>query len=147
MNQKLIIFSILCLTFIGFAANSFAVQDNVIIEGNLNPANRSEELYIVTIPVTNEHKDIVFSIYDSGDVIFSQTSYIKAETSSENFFVKFFPPLFEDNKTYAIEVKGPGLIGRELITIKEEFRSYSAEPVDPGASDEEKKLEEAKAAA
>ena len=92
MNQKLIIFSILCLTAIGLAANSFAVQDNVAIEGNLNPANRSEELYVVTIPVSNEGKDIVFTIYDSGEIIFSKTSYIKAGTSSENFFVKFFPP-------------------------------------------------------
>ena len=133
-NKKFIIFSILSLAAIGFAANSFAAQDNVTIEGNLNPANRSEELYVVTIPVTNEGKDIVFSIYDSGDIIFSTTSYIRAGISSENFFVKFFPPLFEDNKTYAIEIKGPGLIGRELITIKEEFRSYSAEAANPGPS-------------
>ena len=94
MNQKLIIFSILSLAAIGFAANSFAVQDNVTIEGNLNPANRSEELYVVTIPVTNEHKDIVFSIYDSGEIIFSKTSYIRAGACSENFFVNFFRPLF-----------------------------------------------------
>ncbi|MBT4326743.1 MAG: hypothetical protein HOD60_07520, partial [Candidatus Nitrosopelagicus sp.] len=94
------------MAIIGFATNSFAVQDNVTIEGNLNPANRSEELYMVTIPVSNEHKDIIFSIYDSGEIIFSKTSFIKAGTSSENFFVKFFPPLFKDNKKYALEVKG-----------------------------------------
>ena len=90
MPQTLVIFSIFSLLAIGFTANSFAVQDNVTIEGNLNPVNRSEELYVVTIPVSNEHKDIIFSIYDSGEIIFSKTSFIKAGTSSENFFVKFF---------------------------------------------------------
>ncbi|MBT4325376.1 MAG: hypothetical protein HOD60_00500, partial [Candidatus Nitrosopelagicus sp.] len=102
------------MVIIGFTTYSFAVQDNVVIEGNLNPTNRSEELYVVKVTPSNEHRDIVFSIYGSGEIIFSKTSYIRAGGYYENFFVKFFPPLFEDNKKYTIEVKGPGLIGREV---------------------------------
>ena len=94
MIQKLIIFSIFSLGLIGFVTCSYAVQDNVTIEGNLDPTNRSEELYVVSVTPSNEHRDITFSIYGSGEVIFSKTSYIKAGGSQENFFVKFFPPLF-----------------------------------------------------
>ena len=108
MNQKFIIFSIFSLFLIGFATCSYAVEDNVIIEGNLDPTNRSEEVYVVRITPSNEHRDITFSIYGSGEIIVSKTSYIKAGGSYENFFVKFFPPLFEDGKKYTIEVTGPG---------------------------------------
>ena len=66
MNQKFVIFSILSLFLIGFVTYSYAVQDNVAIEGNLNPTNRSEEVYVVKASLSNEHRDIVFSIYDSG---------------------------------------------------------------------------------
>ena len=66
MNQKILIFSILSLFLIGFVTYSYAVEDNVAIEGNLNPTNRSEEAYVVKVSPSNEHRDIVFSIYDSG---------------------------------------------------------------------------------
>jgi hypothetical protein len=74
MIQKLIIFSIFSLGLIGFVTCSYAVQDNVTIEGNLDPTNRSEELYVVSVTPSNEHRDITFSIYGSGEVIFSKTS-------------------------------------------------------------------------
>ena len=141
MNQKFIIFSIFSLVLVGFATCSYAVEDNVTIEGNLDPTNRSEEVYVVRVTPSNEHRDITFSIYGSGEIIVSKTSYIKAGSSYENFFVKFFPPLFEDGKKYTIQVLGPGLIGRDVITIKEEFRSYDSEPVVPVLSDEEIRLE------
>jgi hypothetical protein len=102
----------------------FAVEDNVTIEGNLNPSNRSEELYVVKVSPSNEHRDFAFSIYDSGEIIFSKTSYIKSGGNRENFSVKFFPPLFQNDKTYTIEVKGSGLVGRQLITIANDPTSY-----------------------
>ena len=77
-KQKFVIFSVCSLLLIGFISHSFAVNDNVTIEGNLNPTNRSEEWYVVKVSPSNEHRDIVFSIYDSGEIIFSKTSYIKA---------------------------------------------------------------------
>jgi hypothetical protein len=101
----IIIFSIFTLLIIGFTSHSFAVNDNVTIEGNLNPINRSEELYVVKVSPSNEHRDIVFSIYDSGEIIFSKTSYIKSGGSYENFFVTFFPPLFDDGKKYEADTK------------------------------------------
>ena len=105
MNQKFIIFSIFSLIIIGFTTYSFAVQDNVTIEGNLNPTNRSEELYVVKVTPSNEHRDIVFSIYDSGEIIVSKTSYIKAGGYYENFFIKFFPPLLKIIKNIQLKLK------------------------------------------
>jgi hypothetical protein len=119
----------------------FAVQDNVTIEGNLDPTNRSEELYVVRVSPSNEHRDIVFSIYDSGEVIFSKTSYFKSGSSYENFFVTFFPPLFQDDTIYTIEVKGQGLLGRQLITVHQEFTSYQSQQlpnVEPDVTPETK---------
>ena len=119
----------------------FAVQDNVTIEGNLDPVNRTEEKYVVHMPSSNEHRDIVFSIYDSGNVIFSQETYVRPGSERANFTVKFFPPLFQDNTIYTIDVKGPGLIGRELITINEGFTSYQSQQlpnVQPDATPEAK---------
>ena len=89
-NYTLTIFIISGLIIISFVSTSYAVNDNVTIEGNLNPANRSEELYVVYVSPSNEHRDIVFSIYTSGEVIFSKTSYIKAGSNYENFYVFFF---------------------------------------------------------
>ena len=100
MNQKFIIFSVFSLIIIGFATSSFAVQDNVAIEGNLNPANRSEELYVVNVDPSSEMRKIIFSIYGSGEIIFSETSHLNSGGTSQNFYVKFFPPLFENNKKY-----------------------------------------------
>ena len=139
LDHTLPIFMMLSLILISFVSISYAVNDNVTIEGNLNPANRSEELYVVYVSPSNENRDIVFSIYGSGEVIFSKTSYIRSGSNYENFYVKFFPPLFQDNVTYVIEVKGPGLIGRENIVIKEEFRSYTSSQLS-----EEKRLSEEK---
>ena len=45
-NQHVVIFSVFSLIIIGFSASSFAVEDNVTIEGNLTPFNRSEEQYL-----------------------------------------------------------------------------------------------------
>jgi hypothetical protein len=143
-NQKCIIFSIFSLFLIGSTAYSFAVQDNVTIEGNLNPINRSEELYVVYVDPSSEMREVIFSIYDSGEIIFSKTSHLNSGGTFQNFYIKFFPPLFKDNQIYAIEVKGPGLIGREVITIKEEFRSYSSDPLPVIPSNEDRKIEEQK---
>jgi flagellar biosynthesis GTPase FlhF len=123
----------------------FAVQDNVTIEGNLDPMNRSEEVYVVRVSPSNEHRDIVFSIYNSGEVIFSKTSYIKSGSSYENFFVTFFPPLFQDDTIYTIDVKGPGLLGRQLITVHQEFTSYQSKQlptVEPDLAIEAKTSEQ-----
>ena len=46
-NQHVVIFSVFSLIIIGFSTSSFAVEDNVTIEGNLTPFNRSEELYVI----------------------------------------------------------------------------------------------------
>ena len=119
----------------------FAVQDNVTIEGNLDPVNRTEEKYVVHMPSSNEHRDIVFSIYDSGNIIFSQETYVRPGSERAIFTVNFFPPLFQDNTIYTIDVKGPGLIGRELITINEGFTSYQSQQlpnVEPDATPEAK---------
>ena len=110
--------------------SSFAISDNVVIEGNFNPINRSEELFVVKVDPSNEQRKITFSIYDSETIIFSRTSEINSGGTFQNFYVKFFPPLFQDNGRYTIEVTGPQLIGRELIMIAGEA-SISNEPTIP----------------
>ncbi len=130
MLKSVFIIAIVAVAMIGIMVpNVFAVEENVTIEGNLNPFNRSEELYVVKVNPSNEHRDITFSIYGSDGVIFSKTSFIKSSGSYENFFVKFFPPLFEDNMRYTIEVIGDGLVGRQIITVGQEFTSYQSEPL------------------
>ena len=105
----------------------FAVEDNVTIEGNLTPFNRSEELYVAKFDPVVENTEITFSIYDSIGIIFSSTSHINSGGTSGNFYVKFFPPLFEDNTDYTISVIGNGLVGRQIIAIKEQIRSHEPE--------------------
>ena len=85
--SRFLIFTIFSLFLIGSTAYSFAVQDNVTIDGNLNPINRSEELYVVYVDPSSEMREVIFSIYDSGEIIFSKTSYIKAGGYYENFFL------------------------------------------------------------
>ena len=108
----------------------FAANDNVTIEGNLNPLNRSEELYVVKFDAVSKNTELTFSIYDSEGVIFSSSSIVNSGGTFQNYYVKFFPPLFEDNIQYTIEVTGDGLIGRELLTINPEFTSYNSEVED-----------------
>ena len=141
-NQHVVIFSVFSLIIIGFSTSSFAVEDNVTIEGNLTPFNRSEELYVIKFAPATQTTEITFSIYDSIGVVSSYTSFIETEQTFTNFYIKFFPPLFEDNKKYTIEVNGQGLIGRETITILEEVTSYSIKPSAPIVSDEEQRLDE-----
>ena len=141
-NQHVVIFSVFSLIIIGFSASSFAVEDNVTIEGNLTPFNRSEEQYIVRFAPLTETTEITFSLYDSSGVVSSYTSFIETEQTFTNFYIKFFPPLFEDNKKYTIEVNGQGLIGRETITILEELTSYSIKPSATIVFDEIQNLEQ-----
>jgi hypothetical protein len=148
MLKSVFIIAIVAVAMIGIMVpNVFAVEENVTIEGNLNPFNRSEEVYVVKVNPSNEHRDITFSIYGSDGVIFSKTSFIKSSGSYENFFVKFFPPLFEDNMKYTIEVIGDGLVGRQIITIGQEFASYQSEPLpnDKFQSEESAAAEQAAA--
>ena len=122
--KPVFIIAIVAVAMIGvMVPSSFAISDNVVIEGNFNPINRSEELFVVKVDPSNEQRKITFSIYDSETIIFSRTSHIDSGGTLQNFYVKFFPPLFQDNATYTIEVTGPGLIGKELITIAGEVSS------------------------
>ena len=141
-NQHVVIFSVFSLIIIGFSTSSFAVEDNVTIEGNLTPFNRSEELYVIKFAPATQTTEITFSIYDSIGVVSSYTSFIETEQTFTNFYIKFFPPLFEDNKKYTIEVNGQGLIGRETITILEELTSYSIKPSATIVFDEIQNLEQ-----
>ena len=95
----------------------FAVENNVTIEGNQNPTNRSEELYVIRVSPSNENRDIVLSVYDSNRIIYTKNETIEPRSTFANVFIKFFPPLFQDNDTYTIEVKGDSLVGSQLITI------------------------------
>ena len=112
----------------------FAVQDNATIEGNLNPFNRSEEVYVVKFDAVSKMTEVTFSIYSiddyAQDTIFSSSSFVNSGGTFQNFHVKFFPPLFKDDMTYAIHVTGDGLLGRQLLTINSEFTSYNSEVED-----------------
>ena len=112
----------------------FAANDNVTIEGNLNPLNRSEELYVVKFDAVSKMTEVTFSIYSiddyAQDTIFSSSSFVNSGGTFQNFYVKFFPPLFKDDMTYAIHVTGDGLLGRQLLTINSEFTSYNSEVED-----------------
>ena len=94
------------------------LQTMYVIEGNLNPTNRSTELYVVRVSPSNDNRDIVLSVYDSNRIILSQNGFINSGDTFANFFIKFFPPLFQDNATYTIEVKVDGLVEKQLITIR-----------------------------
>ena len=96
----------------------FAVENNVTIEGNQNPTNRSEELYVIRVSPSNENRDIVLSVYDSNRIIYTKNETIEPRSTFANVFIKFFPPLFQDNATYTIEVKVDGLVEKQLITIR-----------------------------
>jgi len=127
----------------------FAVQDNATIEGNLNPFNRSEEVYVVNVDPSSEMRKITFSIYDSEGVIFSEISHLNSGGTFQNFYVKFFPPLFQDNTKYTIEVLGPNIVGRQTITIEKQFTSYQSESLPKvirEESESEAKAAEKKAA-
>ena len=94
--KPVFIIAIVAIAMIGVMVPSiFAVQDNVIIEGNLNPFNRSEELYVVKVDPLSEMRKITFSIYDSDGIIFSQTSYTSPGRTLQNFYVNFFPLYFK----------------------------------------------------
>ena len=112
----------------------FAANDNVTIEGNLNPFNRSEELYVVKFDAVSKMTEVTFSIYSTDeyaqDAIFSSSSFVNSGRTFQNFYVTFFPPLFKDDMTYAIQVTGDGLLGRQLLTINSEFTSYNSEVED-----------------
>ena len=112
----------------------FAANDNVTIEGNLNPFNRSEELYVAKFDAVSKMTEVTFSIYSiddyAQDTIFSSSSFVNSGGTFQNFYVKFFPPLFKDDMTYAIQVTGDGLLGRQLLTINSEFTSYNSEVED-----------------
>jgi len=49
----------------------FAANDNVTIEGNLNPLNRSEELYVVKFDAVSKMTEVTFSIYSIDDYCIS----------------------------------------------------------------------------
>ena len=112
----------------------FAANDNVTIEGNLNPFNRSEEMYVAKFDAVSKMTEVTFSIYSTDeyaqDTIFSSSSFVNSGGTFQNFYVKFFPPLFKDDMTYAIQVTGDGLLGRQLLTINSEFTSYNSEVED-----------------
>jgi uncharacterized low-complexity protein len=146
--KPVFIIAIVAVAMIGIMVPSaFAVQDNATIEGNLNPFNRSEEVYVVYVDPSSEMREITFSIYGSEGVIFSSTSHLNSGGTFQNFYVKFFPPLFQDNTKYTIEVVGPGIVGRQTITIEKQFTSYQSESLPIVRSEEsEAEAAEAKAA-
>ncbi len=125
-----VMFSLLILIFTGFS-ESFAAQDNITIEGDENPINRSKELYVVKVSPSDEYRDIVLSIYGPDGLVSSQKSYVRAGSNYENFFVTFFPPLYQSGEKYVIEVTGPGLIGRKTITIHEQYQNIETKQIIP----------------
>jgi len=148
--KSVFIIVIVVVAMIGVMIPSvFAVQDNATIEGNLNPFNRSEEVYVVNVDPSSEMRKITFSIYDSEGVIFSEISHLNSGGTFQNFYVKFFPPLFQDNTKYTIEVLGPNIVGRQTITIEKQFTSYQSESLPKvirEESESEAKAAEKKAA-
>jgi len=133
--KSVFIIVIVVVAMIGVMIPSvFAANDNVTIEGNLNPFNRSEEVYVVKFDAVSKMTEVTFSIYSiddyAQDTIFSSSSFVNSGGTFQNFHVKFFPPLFKDDMTYVIHVTGDGLLGRQLLTINSEFTSYNSEVED-----------------
>ena len=70
----------------------FAANDNVTIEGNLNPFNRSEELYVVKFDAVSKNTEVTFSIYSideyAQDAIFSSSSFVNSGGTFQNYLRK-----------------------------------------------------------
>ena len=124
--QKILIFTIFSLYLIGFTTYSFAVTDNISIEGNLNPTMYDTELYKVIASPTNDFREIELSIYGPTGKIASQKATINSGGTWTQFFVKIFPPLYNVDTTYTLEITGSGLIGRKTIKIQDESGSINA---------------------
>ena len=94
--KSVFIIAIVAVAMIGVMVPSvFAAEDNVTIEGNLNPVNRSEEMYVVSMDPSSEMREITFSVYSSDGIIFSKTSHVNSGGTFQNFYVKFFPLYFK----------------------------------------------------
>ncbi len=134
--QKFLIFSICSLCLIGFTTYSFAVSENITIEGNSNPAMYETEFYKIITTPTGEFRDIELSIYGPTGEISSQKAIINSESTWTQFSVKFFPPLYKVDTSYTLEVTGSDLVGRKTIKIQSEIGSTgtikkSAEVIEP----------------
>ncbi len=134
--QGFLIFGIFSLFLIGFTTYSFAVSENITIEGNLKPAMYDTELYKIITTPTEKFRDIELSIYGPTGKITSQKATINSGGTWTQFFIKFFPPLYKVDTSYTLEVTGSNLVGRKTIKIQDEIGSIntikeSTQTIDP----------------
>ena len=106
----------------------FAVEDNIKIDGNLSPPTYSQQLYIVKVSPTPDQREVKLSIYGPSGKLSDQSAFILENSDHVNFFVKFFPPLFQVGEKYTIEVTGSGLIGRATLTMMDQEGSIPTLP-------------------
>jgi len=88
--KSVFIIVIVVVAMIGVMIPSvFAANDNVTIEGNLNPFNRSEEVYVVKFDAVSKMTEVTFSIYSiddyAQDTIFSSSSFVNSGGTFQNF--------------------------------------------------------------
>ena len=116
-SMKLIPFFII-LIFVGMVNNTFAVEDNVVIEGNQSPGLYSTELYKIIAEPSDNPRTVELSVYGPIGKIASQKATFDRGGTFVQFFVKFNPPLYKVDEKYAIEISGDGLIGRMNFDLK-----------------------------
>ena len=104
----------------------FAVEDNLVIEGNPSPGLYANELYKIIATPSEEYREIELSVYNSNGKIASQKAGIEAESDFAQFYVKFTPPLYEAGQQYTLEVLGDGLIGRMVFNLQDEAGSITS---------------------
>ena len=110
-SMKLIPFFII-LIFVGMVNNTFAVEDNVVIEGNQSPGLYSTELYKIIAEPSDNPRTVELSVYGPIGKIASQKATFDRGGTFVQFFVKFNPPLYKVDEKYTMEISGDGLIGR-----------------------------------
>ena len=116
--MKFFLFLFFLSFFLSFSfTQTYAVQDNAVIEGNMEPLQYSEQLYVVRVIPTEESRDIQFNVYGNIGKISSQEQNIPRGINYVNFYVKFFPPLYKIDEKYTLEVIGDGLIARSTFKI------------------------------
>ena len=122
--MKIIIFFIF-LIFLGTITTSFAVDDNLLIEGNEFPELYDTEKYNVSVIATENSRFFELSIYGKIGKIASQEVVIPAGRTYANFFIEFNPPLYKIDTKYTMEIKGDGFIGRKILDMQDQSGSQS----------------------
>ena len=117
---KLIPFFII-LIFVGMGTETFAVDDNVSIEGNKTTGLYSTELYKIIAEPSDNPRTVELTVYGPIGKIASQKATFDRGGTFVQFFVKFNPPLYKVDEKYTIEIFGDGLIGRMSFVLQEEF--------------------------